>query len=293
MSSSPSSFLDVPALLELSQPRARHGWFRYAIGIFLLLVLGSAYARSKVPQGADALIELLSAFVMLGLIGVMIGYTMTAVRGQRAEQGRLEAIEELVQLRRWPEAAAMLDQLLSTPTRSPQARVQALIYLTSVLARYHRFADAILVQNHLLEHVLMDEGTSHALRLGRAMAMLREDHLFDADRAISELRRTPGAREESAGLALVEIYRDVKTGHPEEAIEIFNERLPVLRQQLGNRVADAYALAAKAYDLLSRETEAAKAFDNATLLSPVDELSRRYPEFATIAQKYTPATMPT
>ena len=30
---------------------------------------------------------------------------------------------------------------------------------------------------------------AHGLRLARAMAMLREDHLFDADRAISELRR--------------------------------------------------------------------------------------------------------
>jgi predicted Zn-dependent protease len=181
--------------------------------------------------------------------------------------------------------------MLSQPTRSPQARVQALIYLSSVLARYHRFADTILVQEHLLEHVLMDEGTSHALRLGRAMAMLREDHLFDADRAISELRRSP-LGEQSAGLALVEIYRDVKTGHPAEAVEIFDAKLPAMRQQLGHRIADAYALVAQAYDLLGNETQAARAYENATLLAPAGELQRRYPEMAPLTEKYQPAPAP-
>ena len=84
----------------------------------------------------------------------------------------------------------------------------------------------------MLENVQLDPNTAHALRLGRAMATVREEHLFDADRAISELRREVGDRD-SAGLALIEIYRDVKTGHPAEAIDVFNSRLPALREQLG------------------------------------------------------------
>ena len=107
--------------------------------------------------------------------------------------------------------------------------MQALIFLSSILARYHRFEDAIAVHNHLLETINFDDSTAHGIRLGRAMAMLREDHLVDADRAISELRRTSQGRE-SAGLALVELYRDVKTGHPTEAIEHFDAALPLFQQ---------------------------------------------------------------
>jgi hypothetical protein len=125
------------------------------------------------------------------------------------------------------------------------------------------------------------------------MAMLREDHLFDADRAIAELRRmSSGAGVDSGGLALVEIYRDVKTGHPDEAVAIFEDKLPALRDQLGHRVADAYALAARAYDLLGRTAEAQDAYTRATLLAPLVELHRRYPDVEKLAGRYQPASAP-
>jgi len=194
-------------------------------------------------------------------------------------------LEELVQLRRWPEAAGMARTLLSHPTRTPVARIQGLIFLSSILARYHRFEDAISVHNHLLDTVNFDDSTTHGIRLGRAMAMLHEDHLVDADRAISELRRGGGGKE-SSGLALIELYRDVKTGHPTEAIERFEKTLPMFQEQLGHRTGDAYALLAKAYDMLGRSDEAKVAYEKATLLTAVSELNRRYPEVATLRGKY-------
>jgi tetratricopeptide (TPR) repeat protein len=297
-------FLDVPVLLENSQPAHRGSWFWYGVGMVLLVVLISAYANTRGPQMAG-IVRAISALLMLGLMVGMGIITWLAVKAQRGEQFQLEAAEELVTLRRWPQAAVLLETMLSRPTRTTAARVQALIYLSSVLARYHRFEDAIAVQNHLLENVNLDESTVHALRLGRAMAMLRDDHLFDADRAISDLRRSTRRSEEaesdaksgpgfeSAGLALIEIYRDVKTGHPAEAIELFNAKLPILRQQLGHRVSDAWALAGKAYDLLGRADEAQDAYEKATLLSPPEELHRRYPEVQALAEKYRAAATPT
>jgi tetratricopeptide (TPR) repeat protein len=286
----PPPFLDVPELLELSQPRRAIAWFWYAVGGFLLAAMLSSYFSTRSP-GAEMLVRLFSSVTLFGLMVGMMLLTALAVRRHRNEQRQLESIEELVQLRRWPEAGLMLQQMLSRPTRTPQSRVQALIYLTSVLARYHRFNDVIAVQNHLLEHVRLDPGAEYGMRLGRAMAMLREDHLFDADGALSELRRSP-AGGESGGLALLEIYRDVKTGHPEEAIEIFQARLPTLRQHLGHRISDAYALVARAYDLLGRVTEANVAWRKATLLAPAEELQRRYPEVRALSEKYEPAAAP-
>lgn len=305
MEESPSNspqFLDVAWLLEASQPRGRIAWMGPGVGLFLLVVLVSAVLSSRSSE-MKSMVDLASSLVMVLTFIAMAFVMWNAVRRQRDERRMLEAIEELVQLRRWPEAATALQQLLSRPTRTPYARVQGLIFLSSVLARYNRFDDAIAVHNHLLEHVNLDPSTAHALRLGRAMAMLREDHLFDADRAISELRRqvvraaasSDEVAEEpvvSAGLALIELYRDVKTGHPDEAIAMFNKTLPSLRKQLGHRVSDAYALAAKAYDFMGQTREAQSHWTQATLLAPAMEMQRRYPELASMIEKYQPAAAP-
>jgi len=285
---SPPAFLDVPALLEGSVPRPRPAWLWYSLLSVGVLVMTTTWSAEGNPELLQV-VRFFGGVLMLGLLigmGLVTSYT---VKRQRAEQQRVEAIEELVQLRRWDHAAAMLQGMLSQPTLTMAARLQSLIYLASVLARYHRFEDAIAVHNYLLASAQFDPATTHGIKLMRAMAMLHEDHLVDADRAMSDLRRDAA---DSAGLALIEIYRDVKTGHPAEAIDVFRERLPALRSQLGHRLGDAYALIARAHDLLDQNAEAAAAFENATLLMSPDELYRRYPEVAAMRDKYPPATPP-
>jgi tetratricopeptide (TPR) repeat protein len=298
----PNGFLNVEALLQNSQPRANHARVLGVAGIFILVILASAYFSSQ-GEGAAIVVRVLSGLAMIGLMSGLFIYTWFIARRHRAEQVQLEAIEELVTLRRWPQAAMLLELMLSQPTRSPNTRIQALIYLAGVLARYHRFDDAIKIQEFILDHVQLDENTTHALRLGRAMAMLREDHLFDADRAIADLRRRVRGESDqndsalpqisdSAGLALIEMYRDVKTGHPTEALGIFNDKLAVMRRQLGHRVSDAWALASKAHDLLGQTEQAQRAYENATLLAPIGEIARRYPEITSLMEKYTSAAAP-
>ncbi len=289
-SSQAQAFFDVQALLERSQPRARVPWFWYVLGVVLLVTLVTAYFAGD-NETLGAVVNLLTLLIMIGAMAGMMVLSWRMARLHRAEHQQLEAVEELIQLRRWPEAAGILHHLLGRPMRSQPARIQGLIFLSSVLGRYHRFNDAMVVQDYLLQNVQMDGGTEHGLRLARAMAMLREDHLTDADRALSDLRRSDRARE-SGGLALVEMYRDVKTGHPEEAIHVFETRGRAIRQQLGHRYGDAYVLLARAYDMLGREDDARRAYERATLLSPPVELHRRYPETAVLAEKYPPTPWP-
>jgi tetratricopeptide (TPR) repeat protein len=288
--SAPPPFLDVHDLLERSMPKARAGWGWYVVGTVLLVSMLVRYFGGE-NAALGALADAIVLLLMLGALGTMMVLSWRTAKMHRAEQQQLEAVEELIQLRRWPEAAAVLQQLLSRPMRIHPMRIQALIFLTSVLARYHRFGDAMTVQDYLLQHVQLDPATDHGLRLARAMSMLREDHLTDAHRAINDLRRSDRARE-SGGLALVEMYRDVKTGHPEEAIRIFEERTAALRDQLGHRFGDAYVLLAKAYDLLSKPDDAQRAYERATLLSPQVELHRRYPETAALAERYQSSPWP-
>jgi len=288
-----TAFLDVHWLLEESQPRARGSWFWYAVGFFFFVVLMSAYAQQKMSNG-NAIVQLFSSLMMFGLMIGMGYFTWRAARGVQREQAQLEAIEELIQLRRWPEAGLLVQALLSQPTRMPQGRTQGLIFLAAILARYHRFADAVSVYEHLLEHRMVEGEAAYGMKLARAMSLLREDALVDADRAIGELRRLDRA-DDSAGLALLEIYRDVKTGHPREAIEEFEKKQHLMRRQLGHRAADGYALAAKAFDLAGENEKARDVFEKATLLSSIVELTRRYPEIAGMDEKYvgvaTPAEM--
>jgi hypothetical protein len=283
-----ATFLDVPALLQSSLPKPRGAWAWYAMLVVALVVLTTTWAANANPQ-LRGIARSIGGVAMLGIVIAMALLTSQAVRRQRQEQQRVEAIEELVQLRRWGDAAAMLESTLAQPARSAGARLAALIYLANVLARYHRFADAIAVQDYLLERAEFDPGTAQAIKLMRAMSMLHEDRLVDADRAIGDLRRESP---ESAGLAIVQIYRDVKTGHAAEALEVFHARLPALRSQLGYRVGDAHALAARAHDMLGQDVEAAAAFEKATLLVPAEELFRRYPEVAALRDKYAAAAAP-
>jgi tetratricopeptide (TPR) repeat protein len=283
------TFLDVPTLLESSEPRPRVPWFFYAAGLLLVMALSAAFGPSS--AGARQVIEVFSGLLMLAMIGLLTVVSVTAVRTLRAQQQAVDDAAELVQLRRWPQAAFALQHILSYPARTYPLRSQALVYLSMVLARYHRFEDATAIHEHLLKEDMVDQPTAVGLRMSRAMAMLQQDHLFDADRAISELRRTAGASG-SAGLALIEMYRDVKTGHPEDALRTFEQKLPNLREQLGHRVADAHALAARAYDLQNRQAEAAEAWRRATLLAPAIELQRRYIELEKLAGRYQNAPAP-
>jgi hypothetical protein len=197
------TFLDVPQLLESSVPRPRAGWLGYGAGGLLLVVLMATLLIAGSEEGRN-LARFMSAIAMVGVVVAMATVAVATVRRFRAHQALVQAAGELVQLRRWPQAGLVLEQILSQPSPTYAMRSQALIYLSSVLARYHRFDDAIKVHHHLLEHDLVDGGAAFGVRVGRAMAMLREDHLFDADRAIAEHRRR-GGDQETPGLALVEI----------------------------------------------------------------------------------------
>src|SRR5215213_6030746 len=91
-------FLDVPTLLEASEPSARVGLFWYALGGFLVVVLGA----TLVSQGSETgrkLVDALSAVLMVAVIAGMAVFTALTVRRHRGEQQELEAAAELVQLR--------------------------------------------------------------------------------------------------------------------------------------------------------------------------------------------------
>jgi tetratricopeptide (TPR) repeat protein len=287
---SPPPFLDVNRLLESSRPVQRFNWISYAACTFLVVTVIGLFQGSQSSPFFKMLQLSMSVMVLPTLIAAAV-MSVANVRRFRAQARTLEAIEEMMQLRRWEPAGMLLDRFLSMPVRTGGLWAQALVDLASLLSRHHRFEDAISVQTFVIDNELLDDQSDFLVRLSRAMAMLREDHLVDADRAISDLRRRDPDRQ-SGGLALLEIFRDVKTGHPDEAISLFAKHLSQMQQQLGHRVADAHALVARAYDLLGKDSEARAAYERATLMAPISEIQRRYPELVKLAEKYPPAIAP-
>src|SRR5256885_7784547 len=114
MAEEKNPFLDVHALLEQSQPRHRTGWFWYAVGFFLLVVILSAYAQKNLENGGQ-IVQAVSSLMMFALMIAMGGLTFRAARAGQKEQGKLEAIEELIQLRGWQEAAGVVQKLPQRP----------------------------------------------------------------------------------------------------------------------------------------------------------------------------------
>ena len=297
--------VDVERLLRDSAVRARPTWPTYlliglsAAGLAAVVFGGSAAGDGGATGGvAPALVPVATAALVLAVVAASVLVPWSAVRAHRSEGRAVERAESLVQMRRWPDAAAALNDLLAGPMRNPLGRARALVALSAVLMRYERFESALTVHDHLLDDLGLAGPAGHAVRVGRAMAQLRADHLYDADRSIQSLRRDARTSDDakpdqvSAGLALVELYRDVKTGHPDDAAAGFERHATAIRDQLGHRVGDAWVLVAAAYDRLGRADDAGAAYANATRLVPARELHRRYPETRFLAGTYDPAAPP-
>ncbi len=302
------SFLDPQKLLVSSRvsPLRIPTWPIMVFAVVGILLMSST--------STGPLITGLKLAVLPIMFLISIGLTIFRVvlaRRLAAESDAVMALDELVQLRRWPEAADLAERILSRHMLAPDRRLFALMGLAALLTRYHRFADARVVHEALLnpesQELEIDPSMAHSVKVARAMSLLREDHLVDADRAMMDLRREVNmARDDvrreqgveksqkvqSAGVVLLDLYRDVKTGHPTEALEVFAKAMPALRDQLGIRVADAWVLAAAAHHALGQVVQAADAFTKATTLVPAVELQRRYPETALLANHYPPVQWP-
>ncbi len=290
MTIQPPNWFDVNAMIDQSVPSPRAKWWRW-MAVSMLVGLLFATLTAGGNPAAQLALRILTGAVLLAFMAILVSLAWSANRAARNERQQIDQLEEMVTLRQWPAAAMSLHALLLRPMLNHGARIQALMYLSSVLGRYHRFTDALDVHNYLLNHFELDGNTVFNIRVGRVMAMLREDHLVDADRAISELRRMNGATE-TAAYALVQLFRDVKTGHAAEATELFEKRRALFAAQLGHRAADAFLLAAQAYLSRGDRESADRCFHDATLLAPTMELKRRYPETAALFEAFEPAAAP-
>jgi hypothetical protein len=254
--------------------------------------------------------NVLEMIALLGTVGMSI-YLSSLGAAARRENAAVDELEGLVALRRVEEAAGPLQRLMSRPMRAVDNRLRAMLLLGAVLARMDRHDDALSVFDTLIDQEGLAGPGGATVKLARAHEMLRADRLYDADRAINDLRRLldrggvtaevqqfddtidwrpdPAAL---AGLRLLELHRDIKTGHDAEALLHFTTELDLLRNGLGHRVADAHALAAVAAHRMNEPALAQQRFADATALAPLSELVKRYSDLWPLCSVYQPTPPP-
>lgn len=271
----PKDSLQVSALMASSQPRRQTG----VVPLLLMVVLIAALVTVKFDS---PWLEMLMPLVLIGVVVLTVLHSRHLIFRHRHEQQLLRETDELIRLSRWDEAVSHLEQMLGYPMQRAHSRFQALIYLGSVLIRQESFEQAVMLYDYLLEEAGLPLPIAFSVRCARLYVLLREDRLLDAHQMIVRLRRespTP-----SAMLGLLEMYRDVKTGHPEEALAIFDQQRAAFPAQLGHRSSDAWALAAAASAHLQKSEQASVYASRAAILCSRQDIVRRFPECATVLQ---------
>lgn len=264
--------IDVVSLLESSRPGRGHAL------LMPLVLMVAVIAVLVSTAGESAWLGALVPLAFAGTIGMTLWHTVRLARRQRRELNALSEVDQMIRLGQWDLAVARLGELLGRPMQRFHARLQALIYLGGPLIRLGQYEDAIGLYEYLLSNSQFPAGISFSLRCARLYAMIRLDHLTDAYETIGQMRRESSSS--SALLSVLEMYRDVKTGHFEEALGIFQDRKAIFAAQLGHRSCDAWALASWASWGMQRPEQAGMFARNAALLGDRGEILRRFPECA-------------
>ena len=268
--------------------------------MMMLIVVSSAIFAGLLFTGTEveparSIQRAMALLVPLGVLVFSIFWSAQQSAELRDEDRRVSALEDAARLQRFDWLTHALTDALSRPMRSPLHRVRALQVYVTTLVGVGRFDDAERSAAAMLgEGVPLGMVTS--LRALRVYAMLREDRLVDADRALGELRRQDRDIDISghapAMVALAAMYRDAVTGHCDDALRSFEKNRPAIAKQLGLRVADADALAAHSALTLGQSSRAAHLWRRATLFASPAELVHRFPPLSTTSAALAPASVP-
>lgn len=265
---------DLDALLEGSRGRRNPSLLMPLFMLGILVAAGISMA-SETPWLAP-----LVPLIFAALVGLSLWQAANAAKRQRDDNALLREADESIRLGHWDRANSSLSKLLSRPANRPHIRFQALIYAGGVLNRIGRYADVIRLYERLQEEAEFPAPVAVSVRCMQAYAMLRDDRLSDGYQALADLRRD--ARQATGMVALLEMYRLLKTGHNDDVLALFSEKRQQITAQMSHRSADGWALAAAAALALSREEQARTYARNAALLCDPAEILKRYPECARV-----------
>lgn len=278
----------------LSRTMVRPRFPVLAVVILLGATVGAGLLMAPATGGlAQVMQRTIALLVPLGALAYAMFWSAQMAAEFRREAREVRAASEAESLGRQQEVELLLCKLLSGPMLSPLHRVDVLWLYIAALHKRGRFADVCVTAERMLAEGVPASMVA-ALRGARAHALLREDQLVDADRALTELRREDVAGDGVAETLyrLLGMLRDVSNGHPEEALSTYREYRDTSLALMGSRASSADALAAAAAHALGRREEAQAYWYRATVLESAGELVAKYPVVRGVSEAYEATPVP-
>lgn len=234
-------------------------------------------------------------FAVLALLGLLalMAYLSGQARAAAELQARAIRAWELAMIRRYREALGQAWELLPACKSKPELHGRAVSVIAHVLSELGKDEAAEVAYEHLMDRLPMDHPLSLRMKLKRAMAALTTGRLADGDDLLRKLRGQTDAHNDpslAAAFHLARLVQDVNTGHYADAIADADNTAKALIP-LGVEAGYGYGLLALCFHLLAqhdpaqddptrdqRTQQAARYWDQATLLIPPAALVYRYPE---------------
>jgi len=251
---------------------------RFGRGMTISVLVGVLVLLFVLPP--SPLTSLLPWLILGGLLYWILsqrGALITAQRGVRH-------VLELTALRRPHDAVSVAWHLIPNLHRWPELHVQGVLLLGANLMTLRQWDAAIEAQTYLLDHLPAQHPTAHLLRAQRAMGLLREDRLADAD---SELRALQRADVDGLTMSIVKLgllMQRVKTHHDADALaEAASDDPHQTFAPIGTEAAYGYGMLALASHRTQQPDQAQRWWHDATMLLPAEHLIDAMPEFAPLA----------
>lgn len=281
------SFEVVDDLLQKSRPRS------YSLARTMALLLAGAVLGALVARpswlGQNLLLHLVVPQILLG---AAVAWVWTRARRQQRVMASLEDAWEAVQFRNWDRAESLLLYVLRRPLPSSPIRVRSFLALAGVADGRRQYDILQHVLLRLLQEYEVDRGLNCFIRIALAGVMLHTDQLTDAIHLIEKLNRETLPQPLRARVELLNLFRSVRMGQVDDALQAADQRRDLFRRYLGTKAGYGYGLLAAAFDRAGNTEQAACFWRDATLLMPPDEMVERFTEMRAVAAKYPPTSWP-
>jgi len=283
---------------------------------FIAAIAASVLLASLVPT-------LLTVVLPWLIIAGMVTLMSVRVQQQRAGAAMNQQAAELAMLRSHREALRTVWRVLPRLTRRPTEHRKAVGTLAQSLDALACHEAAVVAYDYLIARAAPEHPMRAELLLRKAVSVLAEDRLVDADDLLRQARGSIDASGDSPLVSLLTyaaLLQHIKTHHDDDALRLVADDEPAFiekLQPLGTQVGCAHALVALAGHrwierLARREHErgsdgpslssdaallpeaartlAERSWRRATLLMPRERLVARHAELETI--KLPPAQRP-
>jgi len=300
----PPSAQQVQRLLERHGPVQPQRW----VGLAFLGGIGAAVVlAAAVPNALTVVLPWL-------VIGGMIGYTSLRLSQHRKGARLNQQAQEMSLLREYQQALRLLWKVLPRVVRRPGEHSKAVGMLAHDLDAIGCHDAAIVAYDYLIDRMADEHPGRVELRLRKAICLLSENRLADADDALRGARNAVARHEApplDAWMAYAKLLQDIQTNHDADAVadaaeseQGFVDRL----RPLGMLAAYPHALLSLAgHRWIARRARleherpgqtpleensglspehvrglAERAWHRATLLMPAEALVSRHPELGRI-----------